>query len=721
MGNLINLIQASLLHHIELFRGSNLSELKWKKPEISPEEEEIIKRACSLARGKEPGKEAEILPGLGLEPIFQRVSSEKEPKARPRYYQAAKLTESYPALQDEKPKEEEYRVLWDEFAKEFNQQVAGNLHPENLLLLLEKYTSLLPFDAANPDVSLFNHLKMTTAIASCLYLSSGSSISEKFLLVGGDFSGVQDFVYTITSKGALRTLKARSFFLELFAEHIIYEILHPLGLSRTNIISSGGGRFYLLLPNVGDIRNLLKELKSRINGYLRNEHEARLYFVFVWQGFSQAVFLDKEKLSSLWQGISQKIREEKRRKFKDSLEDLFAVEPHKAGKLTECQICHKEISQRSIFSLPGKVHACEFCHSLYHLGEELFQAKFILRGVNKTNQSTLKIEEKYYHTPSKLPPGHSGPKWVINSWDLKDYKEKDTYPFLLGNYQIRSFTFQDYARVSQGAKRIAALRMDVDSLGNVFSQGFGDKQSLLRTSILSSQLNLFFGYYLNALCKDKNVAIVYAGGDDLFIIGAWNDIIELGFDIHSAFEKYTLGKLTLSGGFVVLPPNFPLYQMAYLAGKAEERAKDNQEGGKKKDSLTLFYNSNPEKLRREEEKTKLSFNWKGAEELRELKKEMAGFLGEEKSNYLQLKVSRSFIYNLLTITDYWRREGKLYLPKLAYVLTRAESELKRRFSQEWGSKKGKWEKLKSKLMKFETVINLYPLLTWIELLSRKEE
>ncbi len=50
------------------------------------------------------------------------------------------------------------------------------------------------------------------------------------LLVSGDFSGIQDTVYTISSKGALKSLRARSFMLELLTEHIVYEILQLAGI-----------------------------------------------------------------------------------------------------------------------------------------------------------------------------------------------------------------------------------------------------------------------------------------------------------------------------------------------------------------------------------------------------------------------------------------------------------------------------------------------------------
>lgn len=741
MDNLINFIQASLLHHIEIFRerfdGSNVSELKWE-PKISPQEEKIIKTACSLARGKggkEVPEEVEIHPGL--EPIFKRVfSPEKEKRGGP-YYQVSKITPSYPTLQNEEPEEEGYEALWKEFAEEFNQQVADNLHPENLLLILEKYTSLLPFEAANPDVSLFHHLKMTTAIASCLYLSREveGRPEKPYLLVVGDFSGVQDFVYTITSKGALKTLKARSFFLELLAEHIICEILTPLRLSRANIISSGGGKFFLLLPNTEEVRGTLEEgdrlksIKDRINKYLKDEHEARLYFVLARSEFSREVFLNtdgpKEELTKLWRTMGGEVWKEKNQKFKDALKSLLKVaKVGGRGKVVECQICHKEIEQNSVSTIDKDISVCRFCDSLYRLGGKLFEAKFILREKNKPHNSlAIKIEDVYYTLREAIDDHTAGPQWAINSWELANYKKENIHPLFIGNYQIPDYTFQDYARDAGGSKRIAALRMDVDSLGDIFSRGFGAQQSLLRTSILSAQLNLFFRYYLNHICKGKKVAIIYAGGDDLFIVGAWDHIIELGFDIHNAFDKYTRGRLTLSGGFIVIPHNFPLYQMAQLAGKAERKAKENEEDGKKKDSFTFFYNPNPEKIRGEKERMKLSFKWeKGGREIKQLKEGMATLLGEWKGDYLDIKVPHAFIYNLLTITDYWRREGKLYLPRLAGVLKRVETDLKRGWASDWDNKKKReWEELKLKLMKWETITYLYPVLMWIELLTRKEE
>ena len=57
---------------------------------------------------------------------------------------------------------------------------------------------------------------------------------------------------------------------------------------------------------------------------------------------------------------------------------------------------------------------------------------------------------------------------------------------------------------------------------------------------------MFFKYYINKLCKNYNVVIVYSGGDDIFLVGSWNDVIKFAKDLRVNFDKYTCNKLTFS-------------------------------------------------------------------------------------------------------------------------------------------------------------------------------
>ena len=47
---------------------------------------------------------------------------------------------------------------------------------------------------------------------------------------------------------------------------------------------------------------------------------------------------------------------------------------------------------------------------------------------------------------------------------------------------------------------------------------------MIRATIFK-QYSLFFKHYINNLCENKRLVIIYSGGDDVFIVGDWE-----GFD-----------------------------------------------------------------------------------------------------------------------------------------------------------------------------------------------
>src|SRR5690606_19610946 len=124
----------------------------------------------------------------------------------------------------------------------------NRMNEDLLLMFLEQNAAFIPAGSGvNSDISFFDHLKTTCAIASCMYRFHEKELEtdlekeisdkkdEKYLLIGGDISGIQDFIYRISSKGALRLLRGRSFYLEMFCEDIVHEIVERLGLSNANI------------------------------------------------------------------------------------------------------------------------------------------------------------------------------------------------------------------------------------------------------------------------------------------------------------------------------------------------------------------------------------------------------------------------------------------------------------------------------------------------------
>ena len=162
-----------------------------------------------------------------------------------------------------------------------------------------------------------------------------------------------------------------------------------------------------------------------------------------------------------------------------------------------------------------------------------------------------------------------------------------------------------------GIDRYGVLRMDVDDLGTLFSSTERlENPSLPRRSALSAALDLFFEGWLNHLCEqaaqewqgragqvtdDRDAGqrrklpyVIYAGGDDLFIVGPWDVLPVVGWHVRRNLASYVLRgyvdrkpelrypPITVSAGIFAETAKFPLYQAAEQAREALNAAKRRQ-------------------------------------------------------------------------------------------------------------------------------------------------
>jgi CRISPR-associated protein Csm1 len=152
--------------------------------------------------------------------------------------------------------------------------------------------------------------------------------------------------------------------------------------------------------------------------------------------------------------------------------------------------------------------------------------------------------------------------------------------------------FELMGRQAVGIKRVGVLRMDVDDLGRAAVEGL-EPQTMARVSTFSQFLELFFAGWLNEICEDIQASdellpedverhptdilyIIYSGGDDLFVVGAWDRLPLLSERIHHDFAAFTGHNpvLHISAGLTLEQRKFPLY-------RAAERAHDALDGGAK--------------------------------------------------------------------------------------------------------------------------------------------
>lgn len=177
-------------------------------------EQRMIKVADGLSSAEREEREDESTrhrSNVPLVSIFSEISGIKSDQTpREEYYPLKKLILDkktiFPNLNVEIGVDF-YRKLWRSFEKELKRLTKIDMI--TLYYLLKKYTWSIPSATPSirkyvPDVSLFDHLKTTCAIVTCLYKNNGK---KEFVLIGGDVSGVQKFIYSITQKVLLKVLE----------------------------------------------------------------------------------------------------------------------------------------------------------------------------------------------------------------------------------------------------------------------------------------------------------------------------------------------------------------------------------------------------------------------------------------------------------------------------------------------------------------------------------
>ena len=622
---------------------------------------ELIQLADWLAAGErdEPRDVREATSVSLMRSIFSRVYHLDEPW----YVPLSRLQFSKDALFPVKldtadPRtdyQKRYETLWQEF-REACAPLKSTADPvvflETLYNRMLEFTWCVPgaYSHAIPDVSLFDHCRMTAAVAACLAIDGrdGNWCREvqddtpTALLVAGDVNGVQDFIYTLASSGAAKTLRGRSFYVQLLTEVVAEFVLCELGLPITNLIYAGGGNFYLLVGVTQAER--LAELRRAVIQRLITAHRGDLYLTLAWTSVKRAEF-QCGRFVEAWQRLheSELLPQKHRPLAALPAQEIFAQvgAPQGTGGDNDrtCSVCGAEQQEGERFETETvgaeTVRKCALCQSLEELGKQLaaathmvwlrtpppaqasevhawqtglenFGARIALINAREAavkdtisvrlDGATLaRISSVGKHADDGvLRTALQGLPTVNVIRPLAQLVPRDRY-----GYPI---TFDDLAELSEsGLKRWGVLRMDVDNLGLLFRKGFrgreGDNLTLSRLASLSLSLRLFFEGVLPQLAapqdeKDnadlhKYLYLQYAGGDDLFVVGTWQALPRFAWRIRSGFADFVChnSDVTLSAGISLADKRYPLYQAARDADKAEKDAKGLRE---RKDAITFL-------------------------------------------------------------------------------------------------------------------------------------
>lgn len=768
-----------LLNCVRYHHKDYLQKAKLDKNDLAYIVYEADNIASGMDRRENEGEEKGFNPKLNLDSIFSVFYSDKEIQVANKYfliYKDINKAFNYPRKDISLATNSNYEALLNKIKSHFITKDISQISINQLLQILEEGFSYVPSSTNRAevcDISLYVHSKITSAVASCMKLyfdeqqiqdykkycfNSGSKIfrNEKiYLLVSGDISGIQDFIYTIPSKGALKTLRGRSLYIDLLLEEFIDEYLEQIGLSRANVLYSGGGHFYILAPNIEDTKKAIDKLQAKMNRWLMENIGINLYLAIGTAECSANNLMKSEAQGNLFAIVNKKLKDDKTIRYskdEDFLEHIFNVEKEEDTAKKECNICHNLVDKLWKYNSDEEI-ACEFCLNLYKLGQDILTQDLVFVISEEKIDGGIKIfgkDKDLYMYAVNIEDIDMFKGKILRIYSKNNLLENDLAVRLyLADYSAKNendevMTFDDLAKssckIDKGIKRLGVLRLDVDDLGIAFSSGFvSDKDkiednlryaTLSRYADLSKDISMFFKVAINKICagdltgcvdfeekafnifgiakaQKRKVNIIYAGGDDLFLVGAWDEVLEVAIDINRAFKQFTNGKLTLSAGMAMFSPTYPISKMAEIAGLLVQMSKNRKD----KNSIALFGMETNLKANGQLE-CKHIYTWADFE-MKVCKEKMNYLLARlsfDGDKFNKLSVGKSLIYRLMDLIQL-ADEDKLNIARFAYVLARMQpkqdkDEQKRKVYEDFVSKMYQWINNNEDKKQLATALNL---------------
>ncbi|MDD3582369.1 MAG: type III-A CRISPR-associated protein Cas10/Csm1, partial [Desulfobacca sp.] len=535
-------------------------------------------------------------------------------------------------------------------------------HFDSLVMI---YTSAMPADRSGkavPDVSLYDHARTTAALAVAIYLYHHETATltidaikdyadQKFLLINGDFYGIQDFIfsrYGDLRKYRSKILRGRSFAVSLFSELAADLVCREIGLPFSSVILNNAGKFNIVAPNTPEAKTAIQNVETRVNKWLLEVSYGENALGFSWREAS-AHDLVGGNFPDLWDKLGQYLERKKLSRI-----DLSTYAGPVRGYLDSfnrdlnpplCPLCAKRpaapAAQDDLVKEAGS--ACNLCRDHIFLGTNLvkkrhlaittreaelrdpdnmlrepifgyYQVAFLegdLKNLARSGQ-LLKHWDLALNPDGVIRSGITtrfisgyvpiyregdqqderllaGSRSETKKLELIDQIEPDT-PKTLEHIAAMALNTTEKPGVFEGIDALGILKADIDDLGLLMACGLDPKRfTLSRLATLSRQLNNYFTLYLPHLLSTEHpyqdIYTVFAGGDDLFLIGPWNRIVKLVRALRQSFSEYVghNTQIHFSAGISLQKPHTPI---DHLRGEAENALKQSKDADKNR--LTLF-------------------------------------------------------------------------------------------------------------------------------------
>lgn len=523
--------------------------------------------------------------------------------------------------------------------------------------LLEKYTSkiLSAGYLSHPDISLFDHSRMVSAISICM-----ESNQDQFLLLKGDITGIQNFIYRDIKEISKisKRLRSRSLIITLLTEVIAKHILDELDLELGNQMYIGGGHFYLLVPYSSENLKLLESLNKSINHFINKKFKGNCSLSIAYKECLYSDYINKfdyelDELNKIMNSL-------KCRKSNSILTELFNdnvnAKDYEKFKLDE------EENEIKIGEILPKINYLVFVNSkkdnkanhLTHI--DFSDLNSIIYFIDKSEdvEEIVSIYNNIDIEISKL----NNTDFIEKIFSREIFNKTSRSFRFIGNHIPKDIynipiSFEEISKIDNPEYPLLGfLRMDVDNLGAIFKYGLKEENEIekkytpSRIASLSRELNNFFTGFINDIAKKHNIYLAYSGGDDVFAVGSWLSVCKFAIDLRKLFYKFVCENnyLSVSAGIIFTKSNFPISTAAHLSELQEKNAKYTS-NPLEKDKVSLF---------------DIQMEWDEFEKLIEWGLDIVTLIDENNDNEDNKKVlPRSFVHSLLNLTKKSFKNNKI--------------------------------------------------------------
>lgn len=453
-----------------------------------------------------------------------------------------------------------------------------------------------------------------------------------------------------------------------------------------------GGKFILLLPNTEQVKRFLLKIRKTIDEFFIKRFKGILTLSVAWRETKEEEELLLKNFSYTLDDLNQLLEEQKKKKLFTYLVDVGSIiefDYDEFSKKGPCSICGIHPAKEE--------NICESCSDQKKIGAQLPRTRYL--AFNRTAgiplfsnlKVLLKEDDNFFSNEMDFIYGirDNAQKYTtmwlagylpkIQNEDLLEEEflkkameelEEEEKKDLVGEPKtLELISYKALKREGDeifGRNLLCVLKADVDNLGLIFSIGLEDRLSLSRYASLSRMLNAFFSGYLVEKIRNepryKDVYVVFAGGDDLFLIGPWHHTIDFAQDLREEFRRFCANNedMSMSCGLYIMKPKYPVRRAAREAERLLDMAKERKEGHVVvKDGVCVF---------------DVVLSWKELKEQVEFGKWLEQRALDESS-----KMNRAFIYRLLGYMRFAKKyeqaseinlEDLMFYPHALYDISR---------------------------------------------------